>query len=101
MNGIPYTSCAGFPFGQSGNDFCAGFVRCRFANDTEEAARDRWICLLGHPGIVQARQGFIQALEIAGITLVVERIAVHALLFAEVDESKNKRSEHRLSVLPA
>ena len=38
--------------------------------------------------------------DVPGITLVIERIPVDALLLAEIEKGENQRSQHRFGMLP-
>ena len=101
VKGVPDGGRAGFTFDQPAGDLGAGFFRRRFADRRENAARRGRVSRARVPGVAQPREGIFHALEVGGVALIVERVPVHLLLSAEVEQARNHRAQYGLGMLPA
>ena len=100
VNRIPHRSGAGLAFDEPAGDVGASLFRSRLANRRENSSRNGGIGTVRNPAVTQLREGVLRALQVARVTLIVERVAVHLLLFAEIEQTENQRAQRRLRVLP-
>src|SRR5262245_1179971 len=79
VNGIPGRRCAGLAFDELAGGAGASLFRRRLANRGEDGSRCGRIGAVGYPAVTQLREPVLQALQIARVTLIVERVTVHLL----------------------